>query len=374
MSEVSSTTNRAKGKPVLAYIKPSDYCNVGCDHCYLPEFVRAQKFRMDDETFTSSLDAIDDMVRAQRAPGAIIVWHGGEPLALPRTYLADLCARAQERLPTVIQTIQTSLIPYRKEWSPIIEQYFDSQIGSSVDFSQRKLKGSTQQYLDLWMSKVTLARTHGHTIIPGMVPSRGEMGKGAELSQWLRDRAFTSWNIDRYNSFAKSDPQRPSNKEHSRFLTEVFDEIMGTFRDRGIFTQVNTVQAALGGILNNQPGDRWGGSCSNDFLVINPDGATNACPDKISYQEFSNIKDGYKGFKLSEERKKWIREHMLGHRNSDCPTCPFNTFCKSGCPLTPNTPELEGECSGYHMHLRHVRDWVSANRSIAEDYLSLAQQ
>lgn len=374
MSEVSSMTPRAKGKPVLAYIKPSDYCNVGCDHCYLPEYVRAQKYRMDQATFHASLDAIDDMVRAQRAPGALIIWHGGEPLALPRDYLRDLCEQTQKRLPSAIQTIQTSLIPYRQEWSEIIHEFFDGEIGSSVDFSQRTLRGSAQEYLDLWMCKVNLARSHGHTIIPGMVPSRGELGNGKKITLWLHEQGFSSWNIDRYNSFSKEDPSRPNNREHSLFLTEVFDEIMHLHTAHKTFIKVNTIQAALSGIMLDQPGDRWGGSCSNDFLVINPDGSTNACPDKISHEKFSDIKDGYQGFKLSEERKKWIREHLIGHRNSDCPTCPFNTFCKSGCPLTPNTPETEGECSGYHRHLRHVRDWVEANRSAAEDYLLMAQR
>lgn len=371
MAEYSTATPGRKGpggKPVLAYIKPSDYCNVGCDHCYLPEYVRAQKYRMDEETFSASLDAVEEMVKAQRAPGAMILWHGGEPLALPRDYFRDLCERTRLRMPTSIQAIQTSLIPYRPQWSSIVEEFFEGQIGSSVDFSQRTLRGSSEKYLELWMSKVEMARSHGHNVIPGMVPSRAEIGRGTQIADWLHDRGFRAWNIDRYNSFAKEDPARPNNREHSQFLTEAFDSVMSRFLQTGDAVRVNTVTAALSGILLNQPGDRWGGSCSNDFIVINPDGTTNACPDKISYEGFSNIKEGYKGFKLSEERKKWIREHLMGHRNSDCPTCPFNTFCKSGCPLTPNTPESEGECSGYHRHLRHVREWVRLNPSAADDY------
>ena len=30
-------------RPVTAYVKPSDYCNVGCEHCYLPLAVRADR-------------------------------------------------------------------------------------------------------------------------------------------------------------------------------------------------------------------------------------------------------------------------------------------------------------------------------------------
>lgn len=371
---MSSINQRSVGKPVTAYLKPSDYCNVGCDHCYLPAFTRAQKTRMDDDTFRSAIQTIKDMAAAQNAPGVLIIWHGGEPLALPKDYFEDLCLEVKEQIPSAIQTIQTSLIPYRSEWSPLIHRFFDGHIGTSIDFSLRTLRGSSKAYLDLFSKKVELARADGHTITPGMVPSKGEIGKADQVNDWMVSNGFRQWNIDRYNSFGKDDPNRPTNQEHSQFLTQAFDEVMRAFQEDGLMIKVNTVQAALGGIVFNAPGDRWGGSCSNDFLVINPDGRTNACPDKISYEGFSNIKDGYKSFKLSEERKKWIRDHLTGHRNSDCPTCPFNTFCKSGCPLTPNTPDSEGECSGYHRHLRHVREWVKNNRSAAIAYLEESRQ
>lgn len=372
MSEPVGLKKRTNGRPVIAYLKPSDYCNVGCDHCYLPAAVRASKFRMSEETLQASLKTVEKMVASQNSPGALIVWHGGEPLALPQDYFHHICAAARAQIPAAIQSIQTSLIPYKHSWAPLISEYLDHQIGTSVDFSQRTVKGSSSAYLDLWMKKVEMARRDGFLVTPGMVPSKSELGKGEEIVEWLDDKKFSAWNIDRYNSFAKDDPSRPTNKEHSSFLTEIFDAVMHRFITQGKFVRVNTVSAALGGILANAPGDRWGGSCSHDFIVVNPDGSTNACPDKISYESFSNIKDGYRGFKISEERKKWIRDHLLAHQNSHCSTCQFNSFCKSGCPLTPNTPDTEGECSGYHSHLKHVRDWCQKNRSAAKDYLELA--
>ncbi len=359
----------AGGSPVLAYFKPSDYCNVGCDHCYLPVEVRANKSRMTSETLRAATDTVRDMVKRQRAPGAMIIWHGGEPLALPQAYFKECCEYVREHMPDAQQSVQTSLVPYRASWAPLVHEFFNGCIGSSVDFSQRTLKGSADAYLDLWLTKVEAARADGAHVIPGTVPSKGELGRGRHITQWMYENSFPEWNIDRYNSFGVEDPMRPTNKEHSEFLTEVFDEVM-SFARRGIFMRVNTVVAALLGILNNQPGDRWGGSCSRDFIVVNPDGSTSACPDKISFETFSNVKDeGFDGFEKSTERRDWIRLHLAGHRNDDCPTCPFRTFCRSGCPLTPNAPETEGECSGYHRHLRHVRDFTKTDIKLVETYM-----
>lgn len=357
-----------RGNPVTAYFKPSDYCNVGCDHCYLPLSVRANKYRMTSETLDNAIKAVRDMVERQRAPGAIVLWHGGEPLALPKPYFEAACARVRDLMPDALQAIQTSLVPYRSHWADMIHEYFGGHIGSSIDFSQRKIRGEVSRYHDLWLEKVEAARADGCTITPGMVPARGEMGRGREITLWMKEHGFLDWNIDRYNSYGWEDPERPRNVEHSAFLTEVFDTVM-ELATQGIYMRINTVQAALGGILFNSPGDRWGGSCSRDFIVINPDGSTSACPDKISFETFSNVNDGFEAFSKSEKRREWIRLHMTGHRNPDCPTCPFNTFCKSGCPLTPNAPESEGECSGYNRHLSHVRDFANRNPDLVADYL-----
>ncbi len=344
MSEVASMAppnlkpTKRTGRPVTAYLKPSDYCNVGCDHCYLPLSVRANKSRMPLETLDLAIDAIRDMVERQRAPGAMVVWHGGEPLALPEKYFRQACERVKKRMPAAIQTIQTSLVPYRSEWAPpLIRDFMDGHIGSSIDFSQRKIRGDVDRYHDMWLEKVALARSDGFSITPGVVPSRGEIFRGLEITQWMLENDFLHWNVDRYNSFGREDDMRPLNVEHSGFLTEVFDAVMDLAR-AGTIMKVNTVQAALVGVMHDLSGDRWGGSCSSDFIVINPDGSTSACPDKISFETFGNISEGYDAFSRSEARKAWIRTHMTGHRNSHCASCRFNSFCRSGCPLTPNAP------------------------------------
>lgn len=374
MSEVAALApprlreSQRTGRPITAYFKPSDYCNVGCDHCYLPVEVRANKSRMTWTTLDNAIQAVRDLVERQRAPGALILWHGGEPLSLPRDYFEAVCARVRDRLPAAPQAIQTSLVPYRHDWASLVHTYFDGHIGSSIDFSQRTIRGSVERYHALWLDKVAQARADECTVIPGMVPSAGEIGRGQEITEWMHAHGFLAWNIDRYNNYGWDDPARPRNIAHSAFLSEVFDAVMD-LAARDIFMRVNTVVSALGGVLYNQPGDRWGGSCSRDFIVINPDGSTSACPDKISFETFGNINDGTDAFATSRKRLDWIRLHMTGHRNDDCPTCPFKTFCRSGCPLTPNAPETEGECSGYNRHLHHVREFADRNPVLVATYL-----
>lgn len=358
----------AAHRPVTAYLKPTDYCNIGCEHCYLPAAVRANKSRFTPTILDRAIDTINEMIRRQKSPGALVVWHGGEPLTLPVDWLDKACRRVSERIPDSIQTIQTSLIPYRSAWGEVISRHMGGHVGSSIDFSQRKLRGDVGRYQDLWLEKVALARSDGLTITPGVVPTRNEVGRGKEIVSWMLEHDFLTWNIDRYNAASGPDPNRPNNAQHSLFLTEVFDAVMDLAAS-DIFMQVNTVSAALRGVLRGLPGDRWGGGCSSEFIVVNPDGSTNACPDKISLESFGNIADSEDAFLASDARKAWIRKHLLHHSNSHCARCRFRSFCKSGCPLTPNTPESEGECAGYSRHLSHVETFARANEALVTRYI-----
>lgn len=43
---------------LTVYLKPTNYCNVGCDFCYLPEDVRANKARMSADTLDATLGMV----------------------------------------------------------------------------------------------------------------------------------------------------------------------------------------------------------------------------------------------------------------------------------------------------------------------------
>lgn len=353
-------------RPITAYVKPTNYCNVGCSHCYLPEIVRANRTRMSFDTLRSTGELLLQMAQRQRAPGIHVLWHGGEPLTVPVSWYEQ----AGEVLDSIVeghtQSIQTSLIPWRPEYAELVHGRFASEIGSSVDFTQRRIKGSVEAYHDLWMKKVEMARAEGIAVIPGMVPTRNEEGRGEEVMRWFEERGFSMFNIDRYNHFGTGeDADRPSNAQHARFLIGLFDAAMTRMETGRPAPIINVLTSGLRGVLYGQPGDRWGGSCQSDFVVIEPDGSTNSCPDRASFETpFSNVAEGFDGFQKSELRRRWIRTQQFGHKRPHCETCENNHFCKSGCPITPNGYlDGEDECSGYHLFLSHLRRYVALDRN-----------
>lgn len=358
---------------ITAYLKPTNFCNVGCDHCYLTLDVRADKSRMSEETLRQSATLLADMAKAGRHEQVMVLWHGGEPLTMPVEWYWRAGEILDEILPGHFESVQTSLIPFTDKWIPWVKERLNSHIGSSIDFTTRTLKGSAQAYQDLWMQKVDLARSHDIYVVPGMVPSRREIYRANELVQWFVDRDLVEFNIERYNSFGMPLPDWPSNAEHSDFLIGLFSEVMlRAAMGRDKLPIIRVLAAAIGGVLYQTPGDRWGGSCQSDFIVIEPDGGTNNCTDKTSFEKaYSNVEGGFGAFAGSPQRRKWIRIQSLDHRKDHCMECENRSWCASGCPITPNGPsEGQDECAGYKRFIDFVRDFarIPEQEQLLKDY------
>jgi len=365
---------------ITAYLKPTNYCNVGCEHCYLPLDVRANKTKMNDNTLHKVMIFLKEMKEKYKHDQVLLIWHGGEPLILSIDYFKNASKIIDQYFSKeeLIESVQTSLIPYKKEHAEIVKERWNNEIGSSIDFNSRLIKGSVQEYQKLWLSKVDLARQDNILVMPGMVPNKTDCQKPKEIYDWFMERDFWLWSIDRYSNVGGILPDFSTNKEHSEFLIGLFDETIQNIHKYAKTPHIRTIAAAIGGVLYENPGDRWGGSCQSDFVVFNPDGKLNNCPDKDSFEaSYGNLFSGFASFEKDTVRKKWIRLQQVGHRIDDCYTCENATWCKSGCPITGNACEVNGqkdECSGFKSFITHIRKFVnqsSENKEILEKYLRL---
>lgn len=360
---------------ISAYLKPTNRCNVGCTHCYLPEAVRHTSERMEMSVLRSAAAFLAEMQTMARHDSTMIVWHGGEPLVVSPDFYFAAGAILDAALPGHRETIQTSLIPFRKEFVPLVVERFGGLMGSSVDFSHRQLKGSVDAYLKLFMKKVDLARTHAITIAPGLVPSIADIGREGEIVRWFVDHEFPAFALDRYNAYGTSFPDRPSNRQHAQFLSNLLDALLIEMDRAGSAPVVGAIRAGINGVLFGRMGDRWGGSCTSDFVVVEPDGSLNNCPDKSTVETpFGTVAGGYKAFAADKFRRHWIRRQATEHQNDHCAGCENFSFCRTGCVITPNTPETEdGECSGYYSYLKHVRE-IASQPGGRDILLAYAQQ
>jgi uncharacterized protein len=115
----------------LLVLQPTPYCNIDCSYCYLPS--RTDRRSMPHHL----LDAIFAKVLPSRhlSDRLTVVWHAGEPLALPIAWYVDAFARAAAFAPPGLQirhAIQTNGIGLDARWAELLRAHAVS-VGLSLD-------------------------------------------------------------------------------------------------------------------------------------------------------------------------------------------------------------------------------------------------
>jgi uncharacterized protein len=114
----------------LLILQPTPFCNLDCDYCYLPG--RTVRTRMSEAVLTRALDAV--MNTGLVGPRLSLIWHSGEPLAVPMEFYDSASAIIQERMRgvDVSQAIQTNGTPIDDAWCDLFKRY-DIHVGVSLD-------------------------------------------------------------------------------------------------------------------------------------------------------------------------------------------------------------------------------------------------
>jgi uncharacterized protein len=115
----------------LLVIQPSPFCNLDCDYCYLPS--RSTTARMNLRILAATFQNIigSGLVRETLN----VVWHAGEPLAVPVSYYREAFDVISAMTPSgvdVRHSFQTNATLVSRPWCDFIHEYSIS-IGVSID-------------------------------------------------------------------------------------------------------------------------------------------------------------------------------------------------------------------------------------------------
>jgi uncharacterized protein len=123
------------GPVKLVVIQASPFCNLDCDYCYLPN--RSSTHRL-------SLDLLEPLFHRLFASRFVneaftVVWHAGEPLAMPIAFykaaftrIAELDQRLNSKRLKITHAMQTNAMLINQAWCDFIKKH-DVKIGISMD-------------------------------------------------------------------------------------------------------------------------------------------------------------------------------------------------------------------------------------------------
>lgn len=115
----------------LLILQPTPFCNIDCDYCYLPD--RQSTARMTVATAARAAARLreDGLLGAQLT----VVWHAGEPLAMPVAFFADAFAAIADALGAgchVTHAVQTNATLIDAAWCDLFRRH-GVRVGVSVD-------------------------------------------------------------------------------------------------------------------------------------------------------------------------------------------------------------------------------------------------
>ena len=149
----------------LLILQPTPFCNIDCDYCYLSH--RDDRSRMSLATVRLAAERLRDDGLASAE--LTVVWHAGEPLAMPRGFYDDAVGTVADAFGaacTVTHSIQTNATLINEAWCELFKRH-DMRIGVSVDGpahlhdAHRRTRGGTGTHA---RARRGMARLRAHGI------------------------------------------------------------------------------------------------------------------------------------------------------------------------------------------------------------------
>lgn len=170
------------GVPSYVLLQPTTLCNLDCAYCYLPH--RAVDRRMPVPIAEAVAATVNDW--AARVTRFSVVWHGGEPLAAGRDYLASLMAP----FAGVEHHIQTNGTLIDEQWCAFFQEH-GVEVGLSIDGpavrTALRVDRAGKPAYERIMRGVTTLREHGIRFAVICVVSEPTPALARELYDFFAD-------------------------------------------------------------------------------------------------------------------------------------------------------------------------------------------
>jgi uncharacterized protein len=330
----------------LLVIQATPFCNLDCSYCYLPN--RADRSRMSSATLAATMAGI--LESGLVGPRLSIVWHAGEPLALPRRYYTDAFRVVESARPAdaaYSHHFQTNATLVDAEWCALIKAH-DVRVGISVDGPawlhdrHRKTRSGHGTHARVMRGASTL-REHGVPFHAICVLTRESLGHPDELFEFFRDSGIdqVGFNIEELEaahgttSLAGPEPETEFAAFFERFLRRVRTE-PGALRVR----EVDTVLAALAdpafgshaGNCQTEAGGIVSVAVDGEVSTFSPELLGTSHP-RFGRFGFGNVRTARLGDILRSARLQQVAGEIAAGVAACRSSCRYFDFCRGGAPV-----------------------------------------
>lgn len=313
-------------------LKPTKGCNADCSYCSAPPD-GARKWTFSD--FVRVFDALEPRL----TPGAVLIWHGGEPMLLGTSFYHQAYTYARERLPGIRFSMQSNMLAYNTRWNQVFAEVMHGSLSTSWDPDElhRTVAGSTATYSRVYRQKMAALLADGwqpkviSTFDEASMPLAHDVYDAALES----DRAGRPYDIRlnyRYPAGrAAGAGAALSPESYGRVLLEVYDRWI---EDAPGFLVTPLDQMLLKVVGSESGRCPWSKACTGHIVGIEPNFDVWNCGEFADTQDpafrFGNLLDDGIEACLRSPAARALAMRRIRHPES-CKTCVHFSECEGGC-------------------------------------------
>lgn len=323
---------------ISVYLKPTNRCNLHCEHCFVPRNnLPANESPLEKEVVLKLAEGLkklpDDEIH--------IIWHGGEPLLFGVSLIEKYSEIIRKSLPNKNLTfsIQTNLIISENELDPLVEYCKNNTggiLGTSYDFFIRKYRGSHEEFLQKWKKNVAFIVSKG--IFVNVVITVTKLFSVEDLflfvEEMIDEYGVKSFHLERFTpsgvGLLNKEKLYLNDQEFFSFFEEAFLKY-SEYLLSGRYFYLSPFEKMVRSYFLQKGAGCFSGDCMSVVITVNPDGSVYPCPDLAFYDEyyFGNlVKDEFYSIWYSAKRVACIKKQ----KSFVCPDCDYYSICHGGCP------------------------------------------
>ena len=255
----------------LLILQPTSFCNIDCDYCYLPD--RNSSARMSLITLRLAAERLRDDGLAGAT--LTVVWHAGEPLAMPRGFYDDAADLLDEVLGNscaVSHSIQTNATLIDDRWCELFKRR-GFRIGVSVDGpaalhdAHRRTRTGRGTH-DRVLRGMALLRAHGIPFHAIAVVTPATFAQADAFFDFFVEQSVTEvgCNFDEAEGLHTASSLSGHESAHAAFVSRLLERSI----DAGAVLRVRELSMALQLISQPLPRYRWQGQDWPDNVQTQP--------------------------------------------------------------------------------------------------------
>jgi uncharacterized protein len=335
-------------------MQPTPFCNIACDYCYLAH--RTDARRMPIRVVEATLKNIRES--ALLAEELSVIWHAGEPLAVPCAFYRDsfsLINRIVGRDAKVSHCIQTNGVLINDEWCELFSRW-QVRVGVSLDGPSfihdlhRKTRDGRPTHRRV-MDGIARLRKHDISFHVIAVVTRDSLAHADEILEFFsgHEIADIGFNIDETEGANTRCSVSGAERDFEGFLRQ----ILKAAERAPLEMHVREIRNALRIISDGVPQVRVNGR----MLPYNPQvipaailsvdhqgGFTTFSPELLDQEHHAygrfvlgNVMTDSIADALQSEKALSIQRDILAGVDACARTCEFFAYCGGGAPVNKLT-------------------------------------